>query len=318
MKSKNSAMTVLHGFFWLLLCAVCDFVYAAPNPLLGIQTGYPDVYFKSSSSPAASYTAGTGTLSITSQPLTVTYISGGLPSFVTGGVLSLTLNIDANGTFSGGSFTMTGVVDSYGSPLLTGNVTNYGIADLNTAVGGTDRLEVAMTANGGSLLSVMGGSGASLGVIIALENSTYSGSFGADWNSAVVAGDLGPLPVTPPTSASGTGTIGYWKNHPAAWPVSSLILGNVSYTNSQALSILGMAVKGDKSISLAQQLIAAKLNVLIGNPSGCINATIAASDQWLINHGGVASTQRSWDGGDVLHDELDAYNNGLLCAPPRP
>jgi hypothetical protein len=79
-----------------------------------------------------------------------------------------------------------------------------------------------------------------------------------------------------------------------------------------------MAVKGDKSIALAKQLIAAKLNVAAGNDSSCISGTISASDTWLINHGGVASGQKQWDGGDVLHDDLDAYNNGELCAPPRP
>lgn len=35
---------------------------------------------------------------------------------------------------------------------------------------------------------------------------------------------------------------GYWKNHPEAWPVSSLKLGTVSYTKTQLLQILNTDV----------------------------------------------------------------------------
>ena len=68
---------------------------------------------------------------------------------------------------------------------------------------------------------------------------------------------------------------------------------------------------------MAKQLIAAKLNVANGTDSSCISDTIAAADDWLVGHGGVGSGQRQWDEGDLLHDDLDAYNNGLLCAPHR-
>lgn len=63
-------------------------------------------------------------------------------------------------------------------------------------------------------------------------------------------------------------TPGYWKNHASAWPVTSLTLGTVSYTQAQLLSILNQPVKGTGKrakanglVSLAHQLIAARLNL---------------------------------------------------------
>jgi hypothetical protein len=77
-------------------------------------------------------------------------------------------------------------------------------------------------------------------------------------------------------------SLGYWKTHPAAWPVTSLTLGTVSYTQAQLLAILktspGSGAKSDASLVLADQLIAAKLNLANGsNPCGLAD-TIAAAD----------------------------------------
>ena len=57
---------------------------------------------------------------------------------------------------------------------------------------------------------------------------------------------------------------GYWRTHASAWPVSGLTLGTVSYTQAQLLSILNQPVKGNGLVSLAQQLIAARLNLANG------------------------------------------------------
>jgi hypothetical protein len=118
----------------------------------------------------------------------------------------------------------------------------------------------------------------------------------------------------------GTGTIGYWKNHPEAWPVQSITLGNVTYTKTQAISILGQASSGDKSIDLAKQLIAAKLNVIIDNDSSCIASTITSADNWLRQYpvgSNVGGSSTAWQTGGPLHTMLDNYNNGNLCAPHR-
>ena len=128
--------------------------------------------------------------------------------------------------------------------------------------------------------------------------------------------------TAPPSTSPGTGTIGYWKTHPEAWPVQSITLGNVTYTKTQAIALLNTPSRGDKSIDLAKQLIGAKLNVLVGNAASCISATITAADAWLILHpvgSHVSGGSAAWTtgGGDVLHDTLDNYNNGRLCAPHR-
>ena len=59
-------------------------------------------------------------------------------------------------------------------------------------------------------------------------------------------------------------TQGYWKNHPDVWPVSSVKLGNVIYSKAQLLLIFGTPAEGNGLISLAHQLIAAKLNIAAG------------------------------------------------------
>ena len=104
----------------------------------------------------------------------------------------------------------------------------------------------------------------------------------------VPGGSAGPLSVTldKPTSQEGrhcTFSFGYWKKNPGAWPVSSLMLGNVSYTAAQLQLILAKAAKGNGLITLAHQLIAAKLNVANGAISGSIDAAIVAADALIGN-----------------------------------
>lgn len=101
---------------------------------------------------------------------------------------------------------------------------------------------------------------------------------------ALGSGDaVGPVSITRTsvTSAQGencTFTIGYWKNHPSAWPVSSLVLGSASYTASQLLAILAEPVVGNGLISLAHQLIGTRLNIANGASPTSIAASIAAAD----------------------------------------
>jgi hypothetical protein len=121
-------------------------------------------------------------------------------------------------------------------------------------------------------------------------------------------------------TAPGTGTLGYWKNHPEAWPVQQITVGGVTYSKSQAIGILGTSSRGDKTYDLFKQLVPAKLNVLIGNPSSCVDATIASADSWLVSHplgSNVRGGSSAWSTGGPLHQTLDDYNNGELCAPHR-
>jgi hypothetical protein len=118
----------------------------------------------------------------------------------------------------------------------------------------------------------------------------------------------------------GTGTPGYWKNHPSAWPVESIPIGGIVYSKALAISWLGR-VSGDKTTTMFSALVAAKLSVLIGNDDGCIASTIALADAWMATNGPVGSllsaSSPAWAVGQPLQSQLDAYNNGLLCAPHR-
>jgi hypothetical protein len=53
--------------------------------------------------------------------------------------------------------------------------------------------------------------------------------------------------VTTTQGQNCTFTQGYWKTHPTAWPVLSLTLGTVSYTQAQLLAILGQPVATELS-----------------------------------------------------------------------
>jgi len=123
-------------------------------------------------------------------------------------------------------------------------------------------------------------------------------------------------------SNPGTGTIGYWKNHPEAWPVSTITIAGHTYNVSQAIWWFNNVSK-DKTTMMFAQLVAAELNVKLGNDGSCINPTIAAADAWLTQHplgSNVAGSSDAWSGGghgQQLEQALDAYNNGLLCAPHR-
>ncbi len=125
----------------------------------------------------------------------------------------------------------------------------------------------------------------------------------------------------PPPPGVGTGTIGYWKNHPEAWPVDEITIGGVPYTVEQAIAIMNTPGKGDKTYDMFAQLVAAKLNVLIGNESDCIDETIALADAWLSMYTvgiGVKANSDAWQtAASGWHTTLDEYNNGNLCAPHR-
>jgi hypothetical protein len=122
-----------------------------------------------------------------------------------------------------------------------------------------------------------------------------------------------------PVAQPGTGTPGYWKTHPEAWPVDVITLGGVEYTKTQALAFLDTPGK-DKSLTMFSSLVSAKLNVLSGNDSSCVASTIEAADAWMTTYPagtGVKAASLAWKLGEPLHRLMDNYNNGMLCAPHR-
>ena len=118
----------------------------------------------------------------------------------------------------------------------------------------------------------------------------------------------------------GTGTPGYWKTHPEAWPVSSIPVGGVTYTKAQAIAWLGKVGK-DKTTTMFSSLVSAMLNRMIGNDASCVSVAIDKANTWMATYGpvgsGVAASSAAWAEGEIWHKQMDAYNNGLLCAPHR-
>ena len=151
----------------------------------------------------------------------------------------------------------------------------------------------------------------------------------------------------------GTGTPGYWINHPEVWDGfgdDDIVYINMSLIGGQPGILIGdwnnnsvcdgdeeclpltlddaleylKPDKGDKTRTLARSLVAAWLNVLAGNEDDCIHGTVNDSvvlfETYTIGSklkGKDAKEFWETDGGKDLHTTLDQYNNGMLCAPHR-
>jgi len=117
-----------------------------------------------------------------------------------------------------------------------------------------------------------------------------------------------------------TFTQGYWKTHgpiPTGnnsneWPVTGLTLGTVAYTDLELQSIFDTPAGGNGLISLAHQLIAAKLNVANGADGTSVAGAIAAADALI---GGlvvppVGSGFLSPGSTSALNATLTSFNEG--------
>jgi hypothetical protein len=114
---------------------------------------------------------------------------------------------------------------------------------------------------------------------------------------------------------------GYWKNNPDAWPVNMLTLGNQSYTESQLLIILntpvGTGKNADASLILADQLIAAKLNIANGADGTPVTSTITHADSVLSGFSGMLPFHvkpSTMTGQAMVNDAatLESFNKGML------
>jgi hypothetical protein len=134
--------------------------------------------------------------------------------------------------------------------------------------------------------------------------------------------DKSPFVIGGPCSTAACGggeggctfTQGYWKNHPDAWPVTALMLGNpgVLYDQGDLLAIFGAPAMGNGLISLAHQLIAAKLNIASGADPTAIQSSVTAADALIgslvvppVGSGFLAPSATS-----ALTTALDNYNQG--------
>jgi hypothetical protein len=107
-------------------------------------------------------------------------------------------------------------------------------------------------------------------------------------------------------------------NNCNVWPVQSLTLGTVPYDQAQLCSIFNEPVGGNGLVSLAHQLIAAKLNIASGADSTAIAATIAHADALIgtlmIPPVGLGFLAPSVVAADVAN--LTAFNEGTLVNGP--
>jgi hypothetical protein len=156
----------------------------------------------------------------------------------------------------------------------------------------------------------MGGSGGSGGYGgCAGEGGSGGGGMGGEGGSGGMGGEGG--------SGGGDGctlTQGYWKNHEKAWPVSELKLGDVIYTKSELLEIMRTPPAGNGLLSMAHQLIAARLNMASAASGGGIEMTLAAADAMI---GSLVIPPKgdgflSPDKTSTLNDELAAFNEGKV------
>ena len=153
---------------------------------------------------------------------------------------------------------------------------------------------------------VTDGAGNSVATIVLTEDAPYSVDTDFGFSQSQVQNP-------------GTGTPGYWMNHPEAWP-ASVSVGGVEYTRDEAIAWIAKSGK-DRTTTMFASLVSAKLNVQIGNDPSCVQSTIAEADAWMATYGpvgtGVHAASVAWKLGEPLHRLMDNYNNGMLCAPHR-
>jgi len=119
-----------------------------------------------------------------------------------------------------------------------------------------------------------------------------------------------------------TFTQGYWKTHgpiPTGnnsneWPVTSLTLGTVTYTDLELLAIFNTPAAGNGLISLAHQLMAAKLNIANGADGSSVAGAIAAADALIgglvvppVGTGSLPNSATS-----SLNGTLASFNEGAI------
>jgi hypothetical protein len=107
---------------------------------------------------------------------------------------------------------------------------------------------------------------------------------------------------------------GYWRNHPNAWPVTSLTVGTVTYQAAELMAVLDEPAWGNGLVILVHQLIAAKLNMANGADPSAVQQVLADADNMIgtlvappVGNGYLAPEQT----GD-LTETLTEYNEGTI------
>ena len=145
--------------------------------------------------------------------------------------------------------------------------------------------------------------------------TTTSSTTTSSTGSSTTTTDISVTTTTAPPTGQCPEGLGFWKNHPELWPVSSLTLGSQAYAQAELLTLLTSPVAGDASVLLARQLIAAKLNIANGSDPTPIAGTIADADGLLSGFAGKLPdgvAPSSVTGGAMVHDAsiLASFNDG--------
>ncbi len=131
-----------------------------------------------------------------------------------------------------------------------------------------------------------------------------------------------PMTVTFTCCSTGcTRTQGYWKNHYELWPAfTTMMLGSVAYTPEQLEAILqlspGSGQGANGLISMAHQLIGAKLNILAGASQAAISSAILAADTLIGSQNPLSSGYLPTSATGTLNTTLTNYNEGVLSGGP--
>jgi hypothetical protein len=131
----------------------------------------------------------------------------------------------------------------------------------------------------------------------------------SQWSNTIACATL---PCNPGQNC--TYTQGYWKNHADVWPLQNLMLGAVSYSESQLLQILDQPAQGNGLVILAHQLIAAKLNIASGADPTTVQQSVIDADSMIgglmippIGSGYLSPAQTA-----NLTEILTEYNEGTI------
>lgn len=300
--------------------------------LLGIVPGFPQISYDNTGTLV--FDAATMRLDVDADPLGLRLLATDTDPFFIVDPRSLTIHLRVDGACSVAGGNSSGgpdleivgdVLDPFtfevvkSGTLLTGSVVDIGEAQATATTSAYD----FRFANAGGLLVTDGSwpSGRDIGIVMTSANSNFVGDCTLNFRGGA-QGVVGPIdPVTPPDTSQPVATQGYWKNHLEAWPVPTLTVGGVSRTAEVARNLMLRPPKGDKTWSLYGQLTAAMLNLAGGSNPECIATAVSEANLWLATYplgSGVSASSPAWqDAGDALHEMLDAYNNGVLCAPHR-
>jgi YVTN family beta-propeller protein len=206
-------------------------------------------------------------------------------------------------------------------------VTNSGSNTVSVIDTATNTVVVTLPVSGGLVAITPDGTHAY--VANSFRQTSFSGSVSVidtATNTEVATVPVGSrafgVAITPVTFACPL-VQGLWKNRHDSWPVTSLTLGSHTYTQAELLTLIDTPPRGDASVILAHQLIAAKLNIANGSNPAPIRSAIADADKLLSQFFGKLPYNvgtSSAIGQQMVNDAnvLDRYNNGDLTPDCRP